>query len=158
MKHKIRQQILCFMINRFNTHDFIENQAKLDFFDNFVTTFLICLNAPLSLDPRYYLKKLTCCISAKRLTIHQRFKVIIIPLAPKNASLYVLGSKIYMLHPVYSNDWHSLVAALYQYLRTLLSQFPTRRGCVQIVSKYFFFFLNFVFENGFLRILGQQTP
>jgi hypothetical protein len=41
MKHKIRQQIfcfstnkiLCFITNHFNKHDFIENQAKLDFFD-----------------------------------------------------------------------------------------------------------------------------
>jgi hypothetical protein len=35
MKHKTRQQILCFMTNSFNKNDFIENQAKLDIFDNF---------------------------------------------------------------------------------------------------------------------------
>ena len=37
------------MTNRFNKHDFIAIQAKLDIFwqlfDNFVTTFLTCLNA-----------------------------------------------------------------------------------------------------------------
>ena len=50
MKHRI----LCFMTNRFNKHDFIENQAKLDIFDNFRTTFLTCLN---SSSPRIYIVK-----------------------------------------------------------------------------------------------------
>ena len=46
-KHKSCCLILCFMTNRFNKHNFIENQAKLDIFDNILTTFLTRLNTDL---------------------------------------------------------------------------------------------------------------